>query len=267
MTTTTMTTSISTRGLTTLDLLKSLAVALMIADHVGLYLLDNEPWLRIMGRGAAVMFGFLIGFSGSARVPPSWIMIGLSLSLVQQTLFPYDEQNALDILISLALTRVVMPYFERLHAAGPLVLLPIVVVLALAAEPLNVHLEYATEVTIAALLGLAVRLDRGEARQRAARDGIALTALVTLSLIALRHFEFEGWHLAGCVAVLTATIVGLAHFRRVSISLPGWLEPIIAFCGRNTLWIYAVHLVLFQLIAWADTDAPPPSPSTDDDSE
>ncbi|CAN0413637.1 unnamed protein product, partial [Phaeothamnion confervicola] len=109
---------------TTLDLLKTAAVAMMIADHVGLYLVA-EPWLRIVGRGAAVIFGFLIGLSGSTRVPPSWIGLGISLTLLNGWLNPDDtESKALDILISLALTRMLTPYFERLHADSPLLLVP-----------------------------------------------------------------------------------------------------------------------------------------------
>lgn len=242
--------STDTRPLTTLDLLKTLAVVLMITDHVGLYFMTDEPWLRILGRGAAVIFGFLIGYSGSTRVPPSWVGLGLGLTMLNTWLFPNDEAHTLDILISLALTRISMPFFERLHQTNALLLIPAGVGLALLAEPLNAHLEYGTEVTLLAVLGLAVRLDTGVRRDVAGRDGVALVALVAMSLIALRHFEFVSWERMACVAVVAATIVGLARFERRAIGVPAWLSPAIGWSGRHTLWIYAVHLAAFQLIAW-----------------
>ncbi len=239
-----------TRPLTTLDLLKTLAVVLMITDHVGLYFMTDQPWLRLLGRGAAVIFGFLIGYSGSTRVPPSWVGLGVGLTMLNAWLFPNDEVHTLDILISLALTRISMPFFERLHQTSPLLLMPAGVGLALLAEPLNAHLEYGTEVTLLAVLGLAVRLNTGDGRDVAGRDGIALVALVAMSLITLRHFGFEGWERMACVAIFAATILGLARFERRSIRLPAWLGPVIGWSGRHTLGIYAVHLAVFQLIAW-----------------
>lgn len=238
------------RPLNTLDLLKTLAVTLMITDHVGLYFLTDESWLRILGRGAAVIFGFLIGFSASTRVPPSWVGLGLGLTLLNAWLFPNDDLHTLDILISLALTRVVMPFFERVYSVSPLLLVPSAVALALVAQPLNAHLEYGTEVTLLALLGLAVRLDTGERSARAGRDAVALTAIVAMSLIAMRHFKFEGWEQIACVLVFAATILGLARFELSAVRLPAWLAPTLRFCGRNTLWIYAIHLAAFQIIAW-----------------
>jgi hypothetical protein len=233
---------------TTLDLLKTAAAVMMIADHVGLYFLD-EPWLRIAGRGAAIIFGFLIGLSGSTRVPPSWIGLGLGLTLLNGWVTPNDpEPHTLDILISLALTRMLVPCFERLHSANPLHLVPAAIAMALLSEPLNHYLEYASEVTLLALLGIAIRLDSGRHGAAPARDGIALVAIVGMNILALRHFGFTGWHALGCIATITGTIIVLTHYRRRTIGMPRWLAPVVSFCGRNTLWIYAIHLAAFMLL-------------------
>lgn len=248
------------RAVSTIDVIKVVAVVLMLADHIGLYVYDNA-WLRVAGRPVAVIFGFLIGYSGASRIPPSWIGLGIGLSLINRWLFPSSEDHTLDILISLALTRAAMPFFDRLHAAHPLLLVPAVAVLGLVTEPVNAFLEYGTEVPILALLGAAVRLDRGEPSHTSARYATGLAALVAISLVAIGHFEFTGWHAAVCVAALAVTILALAGFRTVPVAVPAALAPLIAWTGRNTLWIYAVHLAALQLLAWsmlepaADADA------------
>ena len=95
-------------GVTTIDVLKLVAVVLMLADHIGLYVFDNE-WLRVAGRPVAVIFGFLIGYAATTRVPPVWIALGIGLSLLNRWLFPDENPHSLDILISLALTRASLP--------------------------------------------------------------------------------------------------------------------------------------------------------------
>lgn len=239
----------SAREISTLDVLKTLAVVLMIIDHLGLYFWVDDPWLRLLGRGAAVIFGFLIGFSRSSRVPASWIFMGLGLTLLNGWLFPESEERALDILISLTLARVLVPFFERLHARHPLWLMPLAVVLALLTGPVNEHLEYGTEVMVMALLGVAVRLETGRQETVTARGALALVALISMSLISIRHFEFTGWHAAGCTALLATTILLLSQFQRRRIAAPGFLGPFLRFCGHNTLWIYAIHLAAFQIAA------------------
>lgn len=234
---------------TTLDLLKLIAVILMLADHVGLYVFENQ-WLRVAGRPVAVIFGFLIGLSHSTRVPPVWIALGIGLSLANRWMFPGETPHSLDILITLAVTRMILPFFERVHAVQPLLLVPLVGALALLTGPLNELLEYGSEVPILAILGVAVRLDRGRREQTAARHALALAALVAISLVAIEHFSFEGWEAAACVAVLAATVLTLSQFRMAPVSVPALVAPAIAWIGRKTLMIYAVHLFALMLAAW-----------------
>ena len=49
------------KNITSYDLFKTLALVLMIADHIGFYFYPNELWLRAFGRLSAPMWLFLIG--------------------------------------------------------------------------------------------------------------------------------------------------------------------------------------------------------------
>src|SRR5579872_332312 len=69
------------QAINTHDLLKIAGLALMIVDHLGAYVFQDNLWLRLIGRGAAPLFFFLIGYSGKLRIRPSLIMFGLILSV------------------------------------------------------------------------------------------------------------------------------------------------------------------------------------------
>jgi len=237
-------------GVTTLDLLKCVAALLMLTDHVGLYLYEDD-WLRVAGRPVAVIFGFLIGYSASTRVPPSWIGLGLGLSLLDLSLNPQDTPHTLDILISLALTRILIPFFDGLHKAHPLLLVPLVGAVALMTEPINAFLEYGAEVPIVAILGVAVRLDSGRPAETTARHATALAALIAIGLTTLHHFEFKGPHAIACIGLLAVTMIALGNFTRISFAVPAPCAPLMRWIGRNTLMIYAVHLAILLVTASA----------------
>lgn len=249
----------------TLDLLKLAAVVAMIVDHIGLYFLPEQPMLRAIGRPAAVIFGFLIGYAASTRVPPSWVGLGLGLTLLERALSdpPGDEDEdkgegeenddglvALDILIALALTRIVMPFFAWLHGVRAWLLIPAGILLALAAPVTNHYFEYGTEIAVVALLGLARRLELGGASNGLTVAGCALVAFATVASVAVGHFGFNEAQSAVAIVLLAVTIVALMVFVKAPVAgVPAFLAAPLAFVGRTTLWIYAVHLALFQVIA------------------
>lgn len=249
----------------TLDLLKLVAVVAMIVDHVGLYFLPEQPLLRVLGRPAAVIFGFLIGYSASTRVPPSWVGLGLGLSYLESAVKDGDGDEdtaegsdgtdngaALDILIALALTRIVMPFFAWLHGVRVWLLVPAACLLGLAAQATNSYFEYGTEIAVVALLGLARRLDDGSTVSRLTMLALAGVGLATVGLQAVQFFAFEGAMRYGAIAVIAATLIGLIGFERRALPMmPLVLAKPLCFAGRTTLWIYAVHVAAFQLIALA----------------
>ena len=93
-------------AITSYDLLKALAVALMIVDHLGFYFYPDILWLRIIGRLSAPIWFFLIGYAHRRDVPRILWAGGLILTIsglaAGQSLFP------LNILFMLGLARLVI---------------------------------------------------------------------------------------------------------------------------------------------------------------
>ncbi len=77
------------------DLIKAIAIILVIIDHTAEFLLENNPWCRLLGRGAAPLFFFLIGYSAKLRVRVSLVIYALILTFTGFLLFNHLWLNIL----------------------------------------------------------------------------------------------------------------------------------------------------------------------------
>ncbi len=67
---------------TTTDVLKFVGVVALLVDHYGLFYRPDENGWRLVGRAAAPIFFFLIGFARTRKVPWTWYAFGLVLTVV-----------------------------------------------------------------------------------------------------------------------------------------------------------------------------------------
>jgi hypothetical protein len=83
------------RDLNTHDLIKILGVLLMAVDHVGQYVLDDNSWCRLFGRGAAPLFFFLLGYVNKLNIHPALLVYGLLLTFAASIQFNHLWMNIL----------------------------------------------------------------------------------------------------------------------------------------------------------------------------
>lgn len=81
--------------LNTHDVIKIVAVLLMLVDHIGLYFFDNNQWCRLIGRAAAPLFFLLIGSVAKLRLRPTLFIYGALLSLSASLLHQHLWLNIL----------------------------------------------------------------------------------------------------------------------------------------------------------------------------
>lgn len=236
-------------GLTSYDLLKSLALILMFVDHVGYFFFPDESWFRVIGRLSVPVWFFLIGYANAREVQSViWIgaiVVALSAIVSGEYLLP------MNILVSLALARL---WIDRIVAgalqsyesfAGMFFLLFFL------SFPSMFLFEYGTMAFMFTVIGFLRRHKEGLNINRLALFGfvaiasIFYTVVSGLLIIDLNYAQL--WFLLGgmfCLIVLLFNFEA-REFTGASKALGRAIKPF-QLMGRHTLFIYVVHLLVFR---------------------
>jgi hypothetical protein len=252
----------------TTDALKAIALVLILVDHVGHYLADDWPILRVIGRLGVPIFFFLIGFARSRDIPWRWLLIGAVLTGVDFLWLKGINGLQLNILFNFAAIRLALPLIERHALSANWRLAALMLGLAAAMPVINPIIEYGTEGWLFAILGLLCRLKRdgnvakGEKTPLAA----ALFGFAVFWLVETIDYAFSPVHSAILAMGLFWLAAELLRFERGILQqrpVP-WLGVLLRFSGRYSLEIYAAQIILLAAAGglWSTLD-----PDDGDDDE
>lgn len=248
-----MTAKLLPRTLTSYDLLKTLAIVLMVADHVGAFFFPDQLWLRVLGRLCVPMWFFLIGYARSRDIGP--VLWGGALVLVAANIITGMSIIPLNILVTMMLTRLLIDPVAANINRSPSAFWAGCAILALLAFPSSLFCEYGTLGVLLALFGWFVR-HREELPSEQKNLPLQYMAFCLVFYVALEFFIFafaRAEMMVLCIGSL-AVMTGLWHFRpaiypRLTAALPRPAVALLQLTGRRTAEIYVVHLVLFKFIA------------------
>ncbi len=234
------------QSLTSYDLLKALAVLIMIVDHVGFYFFPEEIWLRLIGRICVPMWFFLVGYARSRDMSPV-LWIGGTLLVVMNPVvgLPVFPLNILftilfvRLVLDVCIQKMLKSQFDTFM--GALVLLTVCL-------PSSYVMEYGTSAVALAFVGYMVRHKEilGFDQQKVIIWLSAITVFFGVSQI------FSGvpfseptfmFLVGGAGGVIGALYIG---FKPKVFTFK---SSVLSFLGRYTLEIYVVHLIVFKLIA------------------
>ncbi len=243
------------KELTSYDLLKALAIILMITDHVGHHFYPDEMWFRILGRLCVPIWFFLVGFAKTTELPKRlWIgglIVAVSGIIAGQYLLP------LNILFTIIALRYLRGGLVRNGLHSPDALRGIFFIILFMGLPTSIFFEYGTISMLFVLFGYIVR-NKEEVYQTIEPQYVKIFVLISF----FSFFLIEGLHLPAVsptqAMVLFFGLVGVGamlwNFRPVVYTdAPHHMAPsviaVIQFMGRRTLEIYVVHIVAFRAIS------------------
>lgn len=239
---------------TTTDVLKLVGLVLVLTDHWGLFFDPGEDWWRVIGRGAAPVFFFLIGFARTRTVPRSWLVLGCILTALDVYVSDDLDDVSLNILFNFAILRLVAPWVER-SVLSFVWGAPVLALACVAATPVaGVVLEYGASGWLWALLGLTVRTTLPhDAGRKTARNLVAIIALSSYVFTESLDFAFAPAQSTALLLLMSALTIRFLHFRRKPSDwiFPQWLAPGVSWAGRRSLEIYAVTLFAMQALGHA----------------
>ena len=236
------------RNLTSYDLLKSLAVVLMVVDHAGYYFYPEEAWFRVLGRVCVPIWFFLIGYANSRDIGPR-LWIGAAVLIVASAvmgmgIFP------LNILVTMIVLRLCLDHVMAAARKTPQALWQAAALFSLLGLISAYAFEYGTLAIVMAMFGWLVR--HGDAYPDRGRQAPMFMVFSAMIFIVLQSLSFPCDYVQMVVMALLIIMVmsGLFFFKPVVFEGTGTviLSPL-RLLGRYTLEIYVVHLLLFKLIA------------------
>ena len=224
----------------------------MFIDHVGFYFFPDYEWFRAIGRVGMPIWFFLGGYALSRDLPNKLLIGAVVLSifdfvLFQQT-FPFNALVTI-IFIRMAIDPV-MAFITRSRYV--FVIAAILMILFYVAT--NLVIEYGTLAFSFAVMGYLVRhRDKVITSTFMTKHDFYFFFAVTLvgfCLLQNAQFGFSEIQFIMMAVVTACIMVVLAKLEPMTFPQIKGIAPIRAlqFCGRKTLEIYVVHLVVFKVI-------------------
>ena len=141
--------------LTSYDLLKAIAVVIMIVDHIGMYFFPDDLWWRSIGRIGFPVWFFLVGHASGRDIPTK--LWGGALLLVAGDIIVGKSLFALNALVTIIIIRLIIDPVMRISLKSQWVLWSLAALLTLLIVPSGFISEYGTMGLITAIYGYMVR--------------------------------------------------------------------------------------------------------------
>ncbi len=224
---------------TNYDLLKVLALVLMLVDHVGFYFFPDELWFRVIGRLCVPIWCFLIGYARSRDIGwPLWVgvlVVTMTNLITGGAIFPVT------ILATFLIIRLTIDWIARNIMISKESMITMAFVLTLIYWPSMMVVEYGAAAMVLALGGYSIREGNIWAKP------IWIGAIILYFISQVVVFNFMAFQaLALAIGLIP---IGILLWRFAPMEFYGQKNKLLQFAGRNTLWIYVAHLVLFKLIS------------------
>ncbi len=222
------------------DLLKVVATFFMLIDHLGAYILPDDQFLRVLGRVAAPLFFFLIGYAAHHQFKLTIFLCGVLLSALT---FFCEKMIFINILINFTIMKY---FFERYQfdTWSTRKLIFLFLFLWIIMLPVGSFLEYGT-------LGMMFAIS---ARLSLKRDPRFLGCLIfsIISYFLEENLGFGFYHrnnmLLSFDVICFGIFILLLRFSPRIWRFPTKIRLLFLIISRYSLWIYTVHVGLLKLL-------------------
>lgn len=242
-----------TASLTTYDLVKTLAIVLMILDHIGYFFYPDNHWFRVVGRACVPMWLFLVGYAQTRDVSRRlWLWGGavvVANFVFGGPLFP------LNIIFSILFIRLMLDKIAGVAFRNWEFLTYTVIALCVLYIPTMILFEYGTAGLMLAMCGYAIRnmtmLPISIVTQRVFII-FAVGFYALASDLLFRKFtvmESQAMYFLVGLSALMMYFFKPLELIWATRKLPGIIVGMLQFTGRYTLEIYVIHLIAFKAVA------------------
>lgn len=220
------------------DMFKAIALLTMIIDHIGLYFYPNELWMRAIGRVAAPIWLFFVGYnykSGSSYLSQIFFLAILlqSIAILYGNVYIFP----LDVLFTVIIALVVLDYYERCYKAESIRIF-LLAILVLIFYPYTKYItQYGILGVYMSIWGYNYKHNIGNKLQE------SMLAFMLIFITQSSTFGFKILEEIIFVLLLCPLIYALYIYKPITLNINGTSKYIINFVARYSLYVYFFHLV------------------------
>lgn len=236
--------------LTSYDLMKTVAILLVVIDHLGFIFFPENYWFRAFGRGCVPIWCFLIGYSKSRDLSaPIWVWSAL---LIASSFVAGGGVFPTTILVTFIVSRLILDFVARAVFKNWETLLYGLFFFVMMIIPTMLVADYGSAAFLLVLCGYALRHQQEipiKPSTLRAFMGVSVAVFIILELLVFQFPPVEakvGVVMIG-LASLAAYYFQPKNLIGLTTSLPAFVVTALQFTGRRTLEIYAIHLILFKM--------------------
>jgi surface polysaccharide O-acyltransferase-like enzyme len=219
------------------DLLKTLAIFAMIADHLGLYLFPEVAELRIVGRFAMPIFVFFAGYNFKNLINLSVLFAG-SLLYIISTIFIFHSLLEMNILMSICLGQSYLYLFRTHFKSFTKGYLHFIVLASI--WPWTKHItDYGTLVIAGMVIGYMTKLRVINISPAALI--MAFISAIHTAINFYAYFTSVNIIFSSLMTIITYLLIRRGHFEQ---NIPFNLKIV----SRHSMLIYFVHVLIIQFI-------------------
>lgn len=237
------------KNITSYDFIKTLAVIIMIIDHLGSYMFVDIEVLRAIGRICFPIWFFLAGYARTRTIPKKlWFA---AFGLVFFDILVGRPILALNALFTIIFIRLVIDYIFKSMQKSAIQFCIISIYLVLLIYPSRYFFEYGTMAFITAIYGCLVR-NKNEYFGKKTVTLYMLFSFVCFVISMQMSFKFTMINMIIMAAGTLFVRMYLLDFKLVKYplltnKLPALAREALQYCGRNTLDIYVIHLIVLKI--------------------
>lgn len=226
------------------DLLKAIAITLMILDHVGYYFMPYATELRWIGRFSFPIFFFLIGYSNNYRF--KWDIAILCLVMILQDIALHIPLLPANILGNVIITRLALAYFSRWEWTKANIS-SLVIGIVTCSLLVGLLVDFGVFGLMLALCGYFARTRPKEP----ITYGFFMFAYISYCAIEINGFNFTLMYSLIFMAALAGLFVFLYHYRIQTYEAytdANGSVHLVMLLSRYSAYVYVIHLMLFKLL-------------------
>jgi hypothetical protein len=230
--------------LNTYDLAKFFAIFIMIIDHVGNFFLPETYYLRGIGRMAFPIFFFLIGYSRKYNFSLNFLVIGAIITIFKGGTL--GQWAPFDILLTAFLVKLAMSYLEKKNQLNSKNYLFILLAGLIWHIGLVWFISYGSIGLYFAILGALKRKNNEVEEMPYLNTYIIITLGLDIFLQSILWDDAKNFQTVFFIgSLLLCFYFSSFKVKEVAFIKNKVLSSFISLVGRNSLFIYWLHITIF----------------------